>query len=67
MSRNISQQNILLCLDDLSSVGAPSISRQSPASHPAPGLVLNLCPALMNETIPALRYEVAARSDETQP
>ncbi|CAB1459679.1 unnamed protein product [Pleuronectes platessa] len=33
---------------------------------PLTGLVLNLCPALMNEPIPALRYEVTGHSDESQ-
>lgn len=32
---------------------------------PLTGLVLNLCPALMNEAAAALRYEVPRGSDET--
>ncbi|CAK6968493.1 hypothetical protein FQN60_018490 [Scomber scombrus] len=64
--------------DDLSSVknGVQSDSRiastdrqavhQSarPPVIPPTGLVLNLCPALMNEPIPELRYEVTGHSDE---
>ncbi|KAA8593035.1 hypothetical protein FQN60_018490 [Etheostoma spectabile] len=65
--------------DDLSTVktassqtAGASTDRQAihqpvrPPVIPPTGLVLNLCPALMNEPIPALRYEVAGHLDETQ-
>lgn len=77
MSRNVSQQHILLHLSAMTSArskGVQSDSRTAPTDrqavhHPArpplmppTGLVLNLCPALMNEPVPVLRYEVVAHS-----
>lgn len=56
-----------------SDCGTASTDRQAvhqparPPVTPLTGLVLNLCPALMNEAVPALRYEVVGRSDETRP